>query len=1585
MRIPIPLQPLYKNREDLNLFSIDFETTYNYQEGLAVKEAFVNLLELENYFFSTQEEIISNVSRTNSTLMSNGNSQNQSQDQSQSLSFSEYGGIDIEEMDLINSSFLDKITSTICYYNLINTNLHKNLSIFKVNIKQGDEVINIFKVYKRLWKLLFIGYHHCTKLSFENIKKCLLVIEAYSFASLLPDAIENRIINPEKFIYIIKLLKQLYEKIINCNKQFTISPLTTLKTEDIENNEEFIDNDIPKEEIPNLIQYILNLSLLCYYTIEKIKPLNKLINEYLELLGCYCSLEVPNIEPEVPIVEFSYELQLKILKNEEWLFIDNFMICMKWIHFNLTTLFNPNELNSKAQFKIRSYRATKFMQEIINYHRLSFSDLKLFLKHIITEFMDLADVKHGLAKNIALILNSMEPKLSQYIIENLFKDSLRASQPKVRSLTLEIYFNWLQIIFDSKLQDEFSKLLNYNLITKVDLIINLLESIALRFSDASIQVQVKALTNFNKFLSILKNQLKKKNENEENSLLTMVIKKVLQFVIIENQFNSLQTLTQREPYLVRKQAINNLLDLNQLFNLELTKEFGLDTQLIREYKLEFLNIIEIRCKDNNFRIRKQCIYIVVDLLIQKLINFKQINENNNNNNNNNNNINEMEFIKILFQLWKEKVLIGIFDTDKSISIEVLNLSQKLLVNYMDVLLYLNLFKKEFEGLSFKGLAKFINDCNNSKVAKPDQTNSIFNEAFFSILEKYNDRLIIDLGYGQFMKLYSLYWKLNEDLIDVYYNSLFNELIKLNINEEEQLIIGNQILILIYNWIHQPNNNEILIYLTKNLLKFQLPLNWVPISLQLLDKWKLIQYDWLSEDTDYFKYLNTIIQQCVNTFYQFISNNQQQQQQQESTNEGEINYKIELIGQILMIYPNNNQLDEIFDCLLILVGTLKVIEPKQYLLSEQVRNNIFISLGKLALIEEEYTAHLAPILAKEMTIEDSWVQLDNQGVYRVQANNNNVSLSCSIVVILSDLCLRYSRIIDPYIPIMVNNLRHFDLNVRKHTLICLIRLLRMDYLKFKKYLLFKMIVSYIMEKEKEIKEVYEFGFEQVLLIKDPNLFLNHLLDLIMFLNGKFESTLSNLENQLFVLNDNENPVHRRLRHKCYCFVLQYFKEGEKFIVSNLICNKLFLPIMQSELDLKDNKLNRIIEDALHILSSNEIIVHFTISNNQQDNFNNDLDGDEEKEKENIKLINQINIKNIIENIIPLLIQFQSYLQSNYSPLQSKLKLTLIKMILSFKVPMNNLKQILEPAMYNELELDIMKVKQKRLKNLMNNLTHHLKLGLYPDTPIIITKKSIIPQHQQLLDLVSKDRERENVIDDIFDNEMETLINPQEISEKKRMNNTAIDNQLSSDAQRELIERENESPVIENQLSNNIDNEILNNNNNAIIKNRLSFNQDNKRLHESVETKEEEGEIILKRKKQVNANKKQVEFNNVDEIQFENEMEELMLQIQQSKAQESRKRLTLDSDFSSDLEEIEINNKQQEEARNQDHFRETNTSISSSSSIQSKRKNPKRKAKFIDDTIDIKKFHPLIPNVSPFPKELEHEESEDENLSFTFLDL
>jgi len=340
-----------------------------------------------------------------------------------------------------------------------------------------------------------------------------------------------------------------------------------------------------------------------------------------------------------------------------------------------------------------------------------------------------------------------------------------------------------------------------------------------------------------------------------------------------------------------------------------------------------------------------------------------------------------------------------------------------------------------------------------------------------------------------------------------------------------------------------------------------------------------------------------------------------------------------------------------------------------------------TLGKMCLQNEDQAKKIIPAFGQ---ILDS---------------TKHPAIKNNIMIVLSDMCVRYASLVDPLIPQMTACLKDTSLVVRRTALIQLIHLLQEDYLKIRgKAKFFLTFLQTLLDPSLEIQELTKFYIEQRLLKRVPNIMYTNFLEGLFFFNmyqgheryNKFE--LSENEKESFVL---AGPENTEKRYKLFRYMLQHMSDEEKLKSSYALTQHVLQGILDKKIGLQQGKA--VLKDTFHLLSCEEINLSSLTKKNRQDE--EPVEGLDQVTESQVReavtkaVISNQFMRSVIEIIVPTVIELKKFLEANNSPFLEDLMNYLKKLMEEHKMQMSDI-LCADPLLAKEIAYDLKKLEERR---------------------------------------------------------------------------------------------------------------------------------------------------------------------------------------------------------------------------------------------------------------------------------------------------
>lgn len=317
---------------------------------------------------------------------------------------------------------------------------------------------------------------------------------------------------------------------------------------------------------------------------------------------------------------------------------------------------------------------------------------------------------------------------------------------------------------------------------------------------------------------------------------------------------------------------------------------------------------------------------------------------------------------------------------------------------------------------------------------------------------------------------------------------------------------------------------------------------------------------------------------------------------------------------------------------------------------RVRAHAVLALGKLCLAREELARECMPAFGHELS------------------NATDASVRSNVLVVLCDLCMRFTSLVDRFVPQMSRLLADPVPLVRKHALTLLTRLLQEDYIKWRGPLVFR----FLRAMADEVGELAEFArccLLGVLRVRYPTVLSASFVEAIFALNNCTDHAALNAypqsgdERALFALAGAGN---RERRMTVYLAMLSVLSDEEKFGLTSRLCQDVLGGIVDGVLPCPapDSAFACVLADTFALLTCADIKL---AGAGRAGRGADDADGDgaAELEQAKAKLLSKIVKKNTVENILPIAVALKRMLEERRSPLSRELMCFVRELVRDYK--------------------------------------------------------------------------------------------------------------------------------------------------------------------------------------------------------------------------------------------------------------------------------------------------------------------------------
>jgi len=334
---------------------------------------------------------------------------------------------------------------------------------------------------------------------------------------------------------------------------------------------------------------------------------------------------------------------------------------------------------------------------------------------------------------------------------------------------------------------------------------------------------------------------------------------------------------------------------------------------------------------------------------------------------------------------------------------------------------------------------------------------------------------------------------------------------------------------------------------------------------------------------------------------------------------------------------------------------------------------------------------------------------------------------AILICLCDLAMKYTSLVDRFIPLMANMLRDKNVLLRKQAAMIISSLLSEEFIKFKGQMMIRILYA-IADPVVEIKDLIESVFVRILIPRTPNIFSNFFVDHICCMNNWHALPKFDNEPVGEVFSLQRQP---RKRGMIYRFMLSTMSNEQKFgLVQHIVKD-----IVGAFVEMNDRKqpiptdstepAYSALCDALALLGARELKVCFVKDTTDPDD--DDPEGMAELaaaaasggaapaddapkgpsvgDKARVKILGAVMKRNLTEMLIPMLLELRVIVVQGCSPLLKNVDQCLKEVLVDYRTDMDSVIRRDDSLLIREIEFDMKEqahVVMKERPALMNTL-------------------------------------------------------------------------------------------------------------------------------------------------------------------------------------------------------------------------------------------------------------------------------------------
>jgi hypothetical protein len=391
-------------------------------------------------------------------------------------------------------------------------------------------------------------------------------------------------------------------------------------------------------------------------------------------------------------------------------------------------------------------------------------------------------------------------------------------------------------------------------------------------------------------------------------------------------------------------------------------------------------------------------------------------------------------------------------------------------------------------------------------------------------------------------------------------------------------------------------------------------------------------------------------------------------------------------------------------------------PDDEAVPDSVRAFAFVALGKVCLVDQGMAKECVTLLVRE--IDES---SDEESSPAVRSN---------ALLVLGDLCVRYTSMVERHLPALARCLQSKHALMRRHALLLLSQLLLQDFLKWRGLMLHRFLLCCV-DEDAEVCQLAIYLITGPLVQKQASLLSHAPLELLFTLNGyedhpRYQSALYQGRDgcgSTAVNFDDVDALSLNKRARLLRFVCGALNDEQRIETTARVSQEV---LAAPDVSFAPDSLGfSVLRDALVLLSSPEIKVGSGSSGEgvtEEEMVTAAANGHAASvvthtiENAKKKLLSKMSKKQLMEHVVPMVLDLKAKLESMRSPLLKDLMAFLVDLLKTYRVEARAVLSVTDPVLSKELEYDLKNFEKQQKKQRQLALQSSIKTSGSSRSPI-----------------------------------------------------------------------------------------------------------------------------------------------------------------------------------------------------------------------------------------------------------------------------
>lgn len=340
-------------------------------------------------------------------------------------------------------------------------------------------------------------------------------------------------------------------------------------------------------------------------------------------------------------------------------------------------------------------------------------------------------------------------------------------------------------------------------------------------------------------------------------------------------------------------------------------------------------------------------------------------------------------------------------------------------------------------------------------------------------------------------------------------------------------------------------------------------------------------------------------------------------------------------------------------------------------STPVRASAILTLGKICLVEG------TPLIVGSTKGSNGAPNLDkvssttlNPGFFenfartclplfvRELQDGSRIPVRNNCILVLSDLCRRYTSIVEPYATRIAARLADRSELIRCQVLGSIGSLLQEDFLKIRSGPVFYRIALALLDDSANVRWLAKFLLTKILHQQSHTLLSTSIIEFVYVINCCTKNKKYNQFPEQHIGNVRKATSRSRKLYPYEVF-LSVMSQEQILLLSSRVCSEILTPIVDGKLTTSDPKTKGVLSDALYLLQMVEKKPYTNFESSNPKSASQCVDENGRVSK--AALIRKVRIAELRCSLIPLLLELRGILETERSPIIESVQRTLCNIL------------------------------------------------------------------------------------------------------------------------------------------------------------------------------------------------------------------------------------------------------------------------------------------------------------------------------------